>query len=76
MEIKELGQKAVDQLKVDAKVMLKNQIEILFDEGMDLGVAELKAIIPGGIDDMIIDQMAPQLKAAAKAYVLALMDKM
>lgn len=75
MDMKELGKKSVDQLKIDGKVLLINQVALLFDEGMDIGAAELKALIPGTIDDAIIDMIEPQLKPLAKAYIMALIAK-
>jgi len=75
MNAQELGQKCLEQGKADLKVMLKNQIEILFAEGMELGLDELKKLIPGAIDDAIIEALEPQLKEVAKAYALALISK-
>lgn len=75
MDLKELGDKSVEQLKADGKILLMNQVTLLFDSGLDIGLAELKAAIPGGIDDAIIDMVAPQFKPIAKAYLLALIAK-
>jgi len=75
MDLQELEQKMMAQLKIDGKALLLNQVGLLFDSGVDIAVAELKAAIPGTIDDMIIDSFEPQLKIVAKAYITALIAK-
>jgi len=76
MDTKELGQKMALQAKEDAKILLKNQIELLFESGIDVGLDEVKKLIPGGIDDALIDALAPQMKPLAKAFVLAAIEKL
>lgn len=75
MSFEEIGKTALEQLKADAKTLVKNQIAVGCDAALDEAFAKLKAAIPGSIDDSIIEMVAPKLKELAKAELLALADK-
>jgi len=57
------------------EVQLKAAVESHSDSTADLLLNKLKEAIPGQIDDAIIEAAKPQLKAAVKAELLKLVDK-
>lgn len=72
MDFKELGEKAVEQLKADAKLAVAHQIELCFMPAAELALSQLKAAIPGSVDDAVIDMVGPKLIELLRAEL----DKM
>lgn len=75
MDLKGYEEAALAQLKVDGKAMLKNQLELVFAQGLDLALDQVKAAIPGQMDDAIIDMLKVSLSPILKAQLMGLIDK-
>ncbi len=76
MELQELKEKALAQLKVDGVVLLENQVKMLVEPAMDLALGKLKAVIPGQIDDAVIDMVAPMLIKLIKEEIEKGLEKL
>lgn len=75
MEVQEILDKAKAQALKDLQVLLKNQLDLSFDAAAALAIAKLKEAIPGQVDDMVIDVVAPKLIEILKELAAAQIAK-
>ena len=71
----DIKQKAIDLGLGIAEDACKRVVAELFDDAIDAAAAEVKSLIPGQVDDAIIDLIVGTLKAPAKASLLSLIDQ-
>lgn len=64
------------QAKKDVAVLLKNQVAIGFEAALKEAAEKLKEVIPGDIDNAVIDMFAPKLAELLKEALLAQIAKL
>lgn len=75
MEFQEVMDLAKAQALKDVEALFKNQVNVVFEPAANAALEKLKAIIPGNIDDSIINTFAPQLVELLKQELLAQVEK-
>lgn len=68
-------QDIVQALLPQVEVLVKTAIEAKSDEVVEQVLAEIKKAIPTQIDDVIIEQLKPTVKAEIKKFLLAQAEK-
>lgn len=66
-----LGEQILEMIETQVQAAVEAQAEPLMASLLD----EVKKLIPGGIDDAIIDSMKPTILPVVKAELLKLADK-
>ncbi len=64
------------QAKKDVAALLKNQIGIGFEAGVKVAADKLKELIPGQVDDAVIDMIAPKFAELMKEQLLLQIAKL
>lgn len=67
--------KSVEEVKAGAELGLEAFVEKAYEPVVDELLKKLAEVIPGKIDDAVIDMAGPSLKIAAKAALLAQIEK-
>lgn len=75
MEAQEILNVMKAQALKDLEILLKNQMEVGFDEAAKLACEKMKAAIPGQVDDVVIDMVSSPLIAELKKALLAQVEK-
>lgn len=65
----------VEQLKPALEQLVIKAVEANSDKVVELVLKELAKLIPSNIDDKIIEQFEPQIKAAVKAFLIDQAEK-
>jgi hypothetical protein len=68
--MEELAKKAKAVALKHIEEMVKEQIELVFDDAVELAAGKLKEAIPGQADDVVINLIVSALKAPLKAALL------
>lgn len=74
--MEELLKKMEAQAKKDVAALLKNQIELAFEAAVLHAAEEVKAKIPGTVDDAIISIVVPVVVPVIKAELLKQIEKL
>jgi hypothetical protein len=75
VEILRLKTKAKNIALKHIEELAKEQVELFFDDALDLAVEELKKAIPGKIDDAVLALIIPAIKEPLKKAILQTLDK-
>jgi len=74
-----LMEPVLEQMKAqalkDLEVLLKNQVAVAYDSAAEVMKAKLKEIIPGTVDDAVIEMIAAPMLPALKALLLEQIEK-
>lgn len=73
--MEELLKQMEAQAKKDVALLLKNQVALAFDKAVEAGANEIKAKIPGNIDDAILALVVPVITPVIKEELLKLISK-
>jgi hypothetical protein len=75
MAAKDLMAKMKEQALKDVETLLKNQVEVAYDEAIELASKELAEKIPGQVDDAVINMVVAALAPTLKAKLLEQIEK-
>lgn len=75
MEPKELAGAAVSSVAKHGEIMVKGVLGDIYDPAVAIAKEELKKLIPGQVDDMVIDLIVGTFGPELKKALLAQVDK-
>lgn len=75
MEPSELAKAAVSSVAKHGEIMVKGVLGDIFDPAVSVAKEELKKLIPGQVDDMVIDLVVGTFGPELKKALLAEVDK-
>lgn len=75
MEVQAVLDLAKAQALKDLETLLKNQVELVYNQAISLAAAKAKEAIPGQIDDVVIDVFVASLSPVLKALLLEQIEK-